>query len=152
MYDVYTSGRYEFTTSSDLENFSVIGGISMDFTPRHGTVIPITREETRRLVEQWGYGFDPIPEDTATALQFVPLKQDLLLWPLPAKEQLHFGLNGNNKAQQALEVLVTGLDGRLWIRELKARNSLDCSSLPAGSYILRLETEDRTHRAVFIKK
>ena len=152
MYDVYTSGRYEFTTSIDLENFSVIGGISMDFTPRHGTVIPITREETRRLVEQWGYGFDPIPEDTATALQFVPLKQDLLLWPLPAKEQLHFRLNGDSKAQQALDVLVTGLDGRVWIRELKARNSLDCSSLPAGSYILRLETEDRTHRAVFIKK
>ncbi|MDD4431776.1 MAG: hypothetical protein PHF61_10300, partial [Bacteroidales bacterium] len=72
MYDVYTSGRYEFTTSSDLENFSVKSGISMDFTPRHGTVIPITRDETRRLVEQWGYGFDPIPEDTTTALSLVP--------------------------------------------------------------------------------
>lgn len=153
MYDVYTSGRYEFTTSSDLENFSVKSGISMDFTPRHGTVIPITRDETRRLVEQWGYGFDPIPEDTTNALSLVPVEQDLLLWPLPAGEQLHFRLNGNSKAQQAPEVLVTGLDGRVWIREPKAlNNSLNCSSLPAGSYILRLETEDCKHRAVFIKK
>lgn len=55
MYDVYTSGRYEFTQSNDLETFSLVSsGVSMDFTPRHGTVIGITPAEARRLADQWG--------------------------------------------------------------------------------------------------
>jgi hypothetical protein len=55
MYDLYTSGKYQFTESSDLENFKVAAtAVSMDFAPRHGTVIPITEEEGERLVEQWG--------------------------------------------------------------------------------------------------
>ncbi|ARN56034.1 family 43 glycosylhydrolase [Sedimentisphaera salicampi] len=55
MYDVYTRGRYQFTRSSDLLNFKVIDDeISMDFHPRHGTVMPITSDEYLRLVEQWG--------------------------------------------------------------------------------------------------
>lgn len=153
MYDVYSSGRYEFTTSTDLENFSVINGISMDFSPRHGTVIPVTRNEARRLVEKWGYGFEPIPEDTANALSQVPAGQDLVLWPLPAGKLLHFGLNDGARSQQVPDLLVTGLDGRIWIRELKnINNFLDCSSLPAGCYILQLKTEDRMHRAVFTKQ
>lgn len=55
MYDVYTRGRYQFTRSSDLRNFEVIDSdISMDFHPRHGTVMPITTEELLRLVQRWG--------------------------------------------------------------------------------------------------
>jgi hypothetical protein len=55
MYDLYTSGKYQFTESSDLENFKVAGPVvSMDFTPRHGTVIPITEAERERLLQQWG--------------------------------------------------------------------------------------------------
>lgn len=55
MYDVYTSGRYEFTESTDLENFTLTTRtVSMDFSPRHGTVIPITQEEAERVVEKWG--------------------------------------------------------------------------------------------------
>jgi hypothetical protein len=55
MYDMYTSGRYQFTESTDLENFRVIDNeISMNFHPRHGTVIPITRAEAQRLVQKWG--------------------------------------------------------------------------------------------------
>ncbi|AQQ08769.1 Arabinoxylan arabinofuranohydrolase precursor [Sedimentisphaera cyanobacteriorum] len=55
MYDVYTRGRYQFTRSSDLLNFEVIDDeISMDFHPRHGTVMPITSSEYLRLVEKWG--------------------------------------------------------------------------------------------------
>ncbi len=49
IYDLYTSGVYEFTETTDLENFSVIDGVSMDFSPRHGTIIPITSEEMERL-------------------------------------------------------------------------------------------------------
>lgn len=55
MYDVYTSGRYEFTESTDLETFTLVSsGVSMDFGPRHGTVIGITPAEARRLADQWG--------------------------------------------------------------------------------------------------
>jgi len=55
MYDVYMKGRYEFTRSSDLENFKVINNdVTMDFMPRHGTIMPITRTELKRLMAQWG--------------------------------------------------------------------------------------------------
>ena len=54
MYDVYTKGRYQFTKSSDLEHFTAIDKeVSMDFHPRHGTVMPITGEEAGRLLERW---------------------------------------------------------------------------------------------------
>ncbi len=52
MYDVYMDGQYQFTESTDLENFKVIdSSVSMDFFPRHGTVMPVTDEEYRRLEE-----------------------------------------------------------------------------------------------------
>nr|WP_294781010.1 family 43 glycosylhydrolase [uncultured Flavobacterium sp.] len=55
MYDVYTKGRYQFTKTKDLENFSVIDqDISMDFNPRHGTILPITRSELTRITNKWG--------------------------------------------------------------------------------------------------
>jgi beta-xylosidase len=55
MYDLYTSGKYQLTESDDLESFSVVNAaVSMDFAPRHGTVIPITEEEGERLVQHWG--------------------------------------------------------------------------------------------------
>ncbi|WP_163406926.1 family 43 glycosylhydrolase [Flavobacterium ajazii] len=55
MYDVYKKGRYQFTKSSDLENFKAIDDeISMDFKPRHGTILPITRSELKRLLAKWG--------------------------------------------------------------------------------------------------
>ncbi|MGZ3753629.1 MAG: glycoside hydrolase family 43 protein [Mucilaginibacter sp.] len=60
MYDMYTSGRYQFTYSKDLNNFSVVDqDISMDFHPRHGTVISITDDELKRLTAHW-----PLAKDT----------------------------------------------------------------------------------------
>ncbi|MCV9930285.1 family 43 glycosylhydrolase [Flavobacterium sp. LS1R49] len=55
MYDVYTKGKYQFTKTKDLEHFTVIDNdISMDFNPRHGTILPITRSELKRLIAKWG--------------------------------------------------------------------------------------------------
>jgi beta-xylosidase len=52
MYDVYMEGSYQFTESTDLKNFEVVDQqISMNFHPRHGSVIPITKEETQRLLD-----------------------------------------------------------------------------------------------------
>jgi hypothetical protein len=54
MYDVYTKGKYQFTKTKDLENFTVIDNeISMDFNPRHGTILPITRSELKRITTKW---------------------------------------------------------------------------------------------------
>ncbi|TSJ36477.1 family 43 glycosylhydrolase [Mucilaginibacter corticis] len=62
MYDVYTKGKYQFTKSSDLENFKVIDqDVSMDFHPRHGTVLPITEKEYQRLTAKWGAADDHNP-------------------------------------------------------------------------------------------
>ncbi|MCH7413152.1 family 43 glycosylhydrolase [Belliella sp. R4-6] len=56
MYDVYMKGSYQFTESTDLENFTVIDEqISMDFHPRHGSVLPISLEEKERLIKEFGY-------------------------------------------------------------------------------------------------
>lgn len=55
MYDVYMRGTYQFTESTDLENFKVIDhSISMNFHPRHGTVIPITQKELDTVLKEWG--------------------------------------------------------------------------------------------------
>lgn len=54
MYDVYTKGRYQFTKSKDLQHFTVIdNAVSMNFHPRHGTVMPITTTEAERLAAKW---------------------------------------------------------------------------------------------------
>ncbi len=70
MYDVYTKGRYQFTKTTDLEHFSVIDEeVSMDFHPRHGTVIPVTAKEARRLTEKWGVADDMILSATNKQLK-----------------------------------------------------------------------------------
>ena len=55
MYDMYTSGKYEYQTSSDLVNFSMTPKqFTKDFDPRHGTVLPITSAEKAALEGKWG--------------------------------------------------------------------------------------------------
>lgn len=55
MYDVYMKGKYQFTETTDLKNFKVIDSeVKMDFHPRHGTIIPITRDELLRITDKWG--------------------------------------------------------------------------------------------------
>lgn len=55
MYDVYIKGRYQFCESCDLDQFYVIDQqISMDFHPRHGSIIPITRKELQHLLSTYG--------------------------------------------------------------------------------------------------
>jgi len=54
MYDVYTSGKYEFAQSTDLKNFTTDKNVpTFDFTPRHGTVMPITAAEKNALNAKW---------------------------------------------------------------------------------------------------
>ena len=61
MYDRYMQGSYQFTISNDLRHFKVIDKeMSMNFHPRHGTVMPITTAELRSLIVQWGVVDDPL--------------------------------------------------------------------------------------------
>ena len=52
MYDCYMNEHYQFTSSSDLETFKFVQNTAMKgaFTPRHGTILPITAEETAKLM------------------------------------------------------------------------------------------------------
>ena len=62
MYDCYNNGHYQFTTSTDLENFKFVQNTETKgaFTPRHGTVLPITAEETAALMKAFPTsGFEP---------------------------------------------------------------------------------------------
>jgi hypothetical protein len=71
MYDMYTSGRYQFTKTTDFKNFSVIDeDVTMNFHPRHGTVMPITTAETERLVRQW-----LLPDDIITNVSSSQIKK-----------------------------------------------------------------------------
>jgi beta-xylosidase len=55
MYDMYKKHGYQFTKSTDLDKFEVIDdSISMNFHPRHGTILPITGKELKRLIAKWG--------------------------------------------------------------------------------------------------
>jgi len=55
MYDMYMKGKYQFTKTKDFQHFSVVdNAISMDFHPRHGTVIRITEKEKQALIKKWG--------------------------------------------------------------------------------------------------
>ena len=52
MYDCYGSGYYQFCSSPDLKNFTWEKNTttSGSFTPRHGTVLPITQNEYENLL------------------------------------------------------------------------------------------------------
>ncbi|WP_246150962.1 family 43 glycosylhydrolase [Adhaeribacter aerolatus] len=77
MYDVYTKGKYQFTKSQDLQNFSVIDQeVSMNFHPRHGTVLPITAQEAEALVSQWGTTDDVMQSARAKELKKINIALD----------------------------------------------------------------------------
>lgn len=54
MYDCYANGYYQFCKSKDLKNFEFVQNTLTrgNFTPRHGSVMHITRDERERL-EAW---------------------------------------------------------------------------------------------------
>jgi len=55
MYDVYMKGRYAFCESHDLDSFRPVSQqVTMDFHPRHGSIIPITKKELDQLLRAYG--------------------------------------------------------------------------------------------------
>ncbi len=62
MYDCYGNGHYQFCKSEDLKTFKFVQNTEMKgkFTPRHGTIIPITRAEKERLLKAFPTYKQPI--------------------------------------------------------------------------------------------
>ena len=62
MYDCYGNGHYQFCKSEDLKTFQFVQNTEMSgkFTPRHGTIIPITRAEKERLLKAFPNHKQPI--------------------------------------------------------------------------------------------
>jgi hypothetical protein len=61
MYDCYTSGHYQFTSSRDLLNFSFLKD-DYSIAARHGTTITLTRDEVQTLLRRFplsGLSADP---------------------------------------------------------------------------------------------
>ena len=87
MYDLYSSGRYEFQRSKDLKTFTKKPeSFRKDFFPRHGTVMSVTADELERLQKKWGYVLkhefesngNPIFRDKFTADPAVLVEGDTL--------------------------------------------------------------------------
>jgi arabinoxylan arabinofuranohydrolase len=82
MYDVYTKGKYQFTKSTDLKTFTVVDHeISMNFHPRHGTVLPITQKELERLTSKW-----MTAEEAITQVQSKQIKKNNIVLDTAAKK------------------------------------------------------------------
>lgn len=62
MYDCYGNGHYQFCSSEDLKTFKFVQNTQLKgkFTPRHGTIIPITQEEKDRLLKEFPNTKQPI--------------------------------------------------------------------------------------------
>lgn len=62
MYDCYMNGHYQYCKSSDLKTFEFVQNTKTEgkFTPRHGTIIPITQAEKDRLLKEFGNYNNPI--------------------------------------------------------------------------------------------
>ena len=87
MYDLYSSGRYEYLTSNDLMTWTKEPqSFRKDFFPRHGSVISVTAEELERVQQKWGYVLthqfestgNPIIRDKHTADPAVLVENDTL--------------------------------------------------------------------------
>ena len=76
MYDCYTSGMYQYCTSTDLDNFTWVcnSANTSIFTPRHGTTIAITTEEAQRLAIAW-------PSNGLDIVDWVDITEDCVKSP-----------------------------------------------------------------------
>ncbi len=132
MYDVYTSGRYEFATSTDLVNFSKDPvPISFDFTPRHGTVIPITASEKQTLNSKW----------SLIRVSTVPDKKEFLFKFSQKKKHLELVFEGISLTDPTVTVM--DLTGRIRYQGAITNgiNRIEISGLSPGVYQVCCKSE-----------
>lgn len=130
MYDMYTSGQYQFTTSKDLVNFAVATTkYSFDFTPRHGTVIPITAKEKNALNAKWNPS-GSVPGPVRSAFSF---RLD------PSGRSIDLRTEGSTRIEASLRDL-SGRELLGWTSG-EGRSRKDVSGLPSGVYSLHCRNE-----------
>lgn len=118
MYDLYTTGKYQFTTSTNLLDFKLATkAYSFDFTPRHGTVIPITAAEKITLNAKWN------PSSVTRSSS------------RPGLVRMGSRLLAHGQGR----VVLVDLAGRVRLDQLVegTETELDLSRLPAGMYSAR---------------
>jgi len=130
MYDVYTSGLYEFALSTDLKTFTKdTKPVSFNFTPRHGTIMPITSAEKNSLLAKW----DPtgIVSQRRETIEFISHNF------LGNSLNLTFGKFASN-----ISVALVDLSGRTLLRQAVSGTSIkmDLSTIPAGVYHVLYKT------------
>ncbi|MHB9056894.1 MAG: immunoglobulin-like domain-containing protein [Paludibacteraceae bacterium] len=127
IYDMYTSGAYQFTESMDLENFSITPNpASFDFTPRHGTIIPITSTEKQALLAKWNN----------TGLSQYGFLKNVTVSPNPANDFLTIEMD--NEIKLGIELRIMDYSGRVILRKPVNSNieKLDISFLNRGVYLI----------------
>jgi len=127
MYDMYTSGAYQFTKSTDLVNFSVVTTpVSFDFTPRHGTIIPITPSELNALNVKWN----------PSAVAVEQPKTKFSIYPVPAKDFLNIEFDGSYSKVRAEIYNVLG-ENVLQQDLLSGHSQVNLTGLKAGVYLIK---------------
>ena len=143
MYDMYTSGAYQFTESIDLQNFSVVPNtVSFDFTPRHGTIIPITSAEEQALNAKWGNA----------AGNGAPKTSPFTLYPNPGSNFIR--LSGNDDLISGTRIQIFDTQGRKVIEKNLISNNteIDVSSLISGIYLIQsIGTDGKIFTSTFKK-
>lgn len=138
MYDVYMRGSYQFTRSSDLLGFEVIDDeVSMDFYPRHGTVIPITAKELASLNARYGDGTTQVSSPPVDRARLV-VRGDFAggqLW-----------VEHEERRSESAQIKIYSLSGTLVHKAAAspvAVTRINMRALPAGQYVVVFEEEGR---------
>lgn len=132
IYDVYSSGYYQFTQGTDLENFTVIGsGVSIDFTPRHGTIIPVTASELQALRNKWD----------VTSANLNPEQEDN--YKISRKNS---GYLIENQQSYPMKIELFDLSGRMIFSDYSTGKSVKIEGFQKGVYLLLIESEGQIIR------
>ena len=140
MYDCYMNGHYQFCSSRDLTNFTFVKNTETEgsFTPRHGTVLPITDREYWTLLETFPYFENQNDDDgnpNLTAERISQLCESSGNWTECSGFVTHYYRDGysNNDA------IVQGTFMERWQNNASVGYNLASKTLrylPAGTYKL----------------
>ena len=136
IYDMYTSGAYQFTESMNLINFSVSSDVpSFDFTPRHGTVIPVTSEEKQALLTKW---------ENLSGIYHSTYMKGISVYPNPAKDVLKVQIH--QEIAPGMEMRIFDYTGKPILKKSIKSNDqqLDVSGLSKGVYFIHFLNENTT--------
>jgi len=134
MYDMYTSDAYQFTTSTDLQNFSVVSNtVSFDFTPRHGTIIPVTKTELEALKTKWLP--TGITDKNASTASFS-------IFPNPTTDFLHVTFQESDFS--GMKVSIFDFSGKKIYDQRVSSNQveIDISAFIPGLYVLNYSNKN----------